>query len=156
MALCPSGAVSYLPKASKKRSSRRRTDQQTQAGVLHARTTLASKITSHSSPHHICALTPRRVWRHLEHIQRKRYRRSSRTAVIHWIPSVKSDTLMAATVEELYRNYGILADAKEDLSKVNKASYVYVVRLEEKYSLDIQVGWDFIHWKTLGHLRGLL
>lgn len=27
---------------------------------------------------------------------------------------------MAATVEELYRNYGILADAKEDLSKVYK------------------------------------
>lgn len=26
--------------------------------------------------------------------------------------------LMAATVEELYRNYGILADAKEDLSQV--------------------------------------
>lgn len=25
---------------------------------------------------------------------------------------------MAATVEELYRNYGILADAKEDLSQV--------------------------------------
>lgn len=27
-------------------------------------------------------------------------------------------TQMAATVEELYRNYGILADAKEDLSQV--------------------------------------
>lgn len=31
---------------------------------------------------------------------------------------------MAATVEDLYRNYGILADAKEDLSKVNKALYI--------------------------------
>lgn len=26
---------------------------------------------------------------------------------------------MAATVEELYRNYGILADAKDDLSQVS-------------------------------------
>lgn len=26
---------------------------------------------------------------------------------------------MAATVEELYRNYGILADAKEDLGQVS-------------------------------------
>lgn len=42
-------------------------------------------------------------------------------------PAVKSDTLMAATVEDLYRNYGILADAKEDLSTVNKASYIYAI-----------------------------
>ncbi len=66
---------------------------------------------------------------------------------------MKSDTLMAATVEELYRNYGILADEKEDLSKVNKASYLCVVRLKEKYSLDIQFGRGFIHLKAL---RGLL
>lgn len=34
-------------------------------------------------------------------------------------------TLMAVTIEDLYRNYGILADAsKDNLSQVNKTSYV--------------------------------
>ncbi len=121
-------------------SQKRRRSLPPAAAQSNARPTLASKITSHSSPHHICALTPRRVWRQLDRIQRKSRRRSSRTAVIHWIPSVNSDTLMASTVEELYRNYGILADEKEDLSKVNKASYLCVVRLKEKCSLDIPLG----------------
>lgn len=30
---------------------------------------------------------------------------------------------MAVTIEDLYRNYGILADAKDDLSQVDKVAH---------------------------------
>lgn len=35
------------------------------------------------------------------------------------------DTLMAVTIEDLYRNYGILADAKENLSQVKACKYTF-------------------------------
>lgn len=43
---------------------------------------------------------------------------------------------MAVTIEDLYRNYGILADAKEEnLSKVNKHHLVFLKRIGESYFL---------------------
>lgn len=32
----------------------------------------------------------------------------------------EAGTLMAVTIEDLYRNYGLLADAKDDLSQVGE------------------------------------
>jgi len=36
------------------------------------------------------------------------------------VSSVSARTLMAVTIEDLYRSYGVLADAKDNLSQVNK------------------------------------
>lgn len=35
-------------------------------------------------------------------------------------------TLMAVTIEDLYRNYGVLADAKDNLSQVSKGSCAHL------------------------------
>lgn len=42
---------------------------------------------------------------------------------------------MAVTIEDLYRNYGILADAKDDLSKVSYPRLQYVHRYKPLFSL---------------------
>lgn len=100
------------------------------AGVLHATTTFAFIITEHSRPtSHLCFKTLTRLSTSradTAEISQKEQQNCSNSLKPR---GEESDTLMAATVEDLYRNYGILADAKEDLSTVNKASYICDVAL---------------------------
>jgi len=104
-----------------------RTEQQTQATELHARATFTVKTITRTRPtSHLCfqSVTRLSTSRADTAIISQREQQNCRNPLN---PAVKSDTLMAATVEDLYRNYGILADAKEDLSTVNKASYICAV-----------------------------
>jgi len=110
-----------------------RTEQQTQATELHARATFTVKTITRTRPtSHLCfhSVTRLSTSRADTAIISQREQQNCRNPLN---PAVKSDTLMAATVEDLYRNY----DAKEDLSTVNKASYNCAVAQYSNNSLYI-------------------
>ncbi|KAG1933247.1 Apoptosis inhibitory protein 5 (API5) [Pimephales promelas] len=103
-----------------------RTEQQTQATELHARATFTVKTITRTRPtSHLCfhSVTRLSTSRADTAIISQREQQNCRNPLN---PAVKSDTLMAATVEDLYRNYGILADAKEDLS-THKDAYQVIL-----------------------------
>lgn len=61
--------------------------------------------------------------------EQKATRKGFSCVVLSAVLSVSGRTLMAVTIEDLYRSYGVLADAKDNLSPVNKSLLVHLKAL---------------------------